>query len=436
VIEGPSGKAELEFFEVAHFRMMTDSNFLPYGKSMIEPARRVWKQLILMEDAMLIHRIMRAPERRIFKIDVGNIAPNEVDAYMKKIISQVKKVPYIDPQTGEYNLKFNLQNMTEDFYLPVRGGDSGTDIESLPGLSNEGQIDDIEYLRNKEMAALKIPKAFLGYEEEIGGKATLAAEDVRFARTIERIQKIIVSELTKVALVHLYIQGFEGTDLVDFEINLTMPSIIYEQEKIELWNSKISLARDAKDTKMICDDWIYENIFNMTEDEIAIQKRGVVDDIKRVYRLQQIEDEGNDPVETAQGFGGSKPDEFGENTNYNLQFDEEKEYVPVKPSEDGRKSKSVRTRKKDDPFGDDPIGKKDYDKILKLDTEIGYDANKKKHLSRNVRKAESVFGKDTLNTKKIITEVDFKRLENYFLDKEKEITEISSSDGKNKENKE
>jgi hypothetical protein len=436
VIEGPSGKAELEFFEVAHFRMMTDSNFLPYGKSMIEPARRVWKQLILMEDAMLIHRIMRAPERRIFKIDVGNIAPNEVDAYMKKIIAQVKKVPYIDPTTGEYNLKFNLQNMTEDFYLPVRGGDSGTDIDSLSGLSNEGQIDDIEYLRNKEMAALKIPKAFLGYEEEVGSKATLAAEDVRFARTIERIQKIIVSELTKVALVHLYIQGFEGNDLVDFEIELTMPSIIYEQEKIELWNSKIGLARDAKDTKLISDEWIYKNIFNMSEDEIAQEKKNVIDDIKRTYRLQQIEDEGNDPAESEQGFGGSKPDEFGENKNYNIQYDEEKEYVPVKPSEDGRKGKNVRTRKKDDPFGDDPIGKRDYDKILKLDGEVGYDSNKKKHLSRNLRKAEAVFGKDTLNIKKIITEIDFKNLENYFLDEEKEITEISSSDIANEENKE
>ena len=436
VIEGPSGKAELEFFEVAHFRMMTDSNFLPYGKSMIEPARRVWKQLILMEDAMLIHRIMRAPERRIFKIDVGNIAPSDVDSYMRKIITQVKKVPYIDPQTGEYNLKFNLQNMTEDFYLPVRGGDSGTSIESLPGMSSEGQIDDIEYLRNKLMAALKIPKAFLGYEEQVGSKATLAAEDVRFARTIERIQKILVSELTKVALVHLYIQGFEGNDLVDFEIELTTPSIIYEQEKIELWNSKISLARDAKDTKMLSMDWIYENIFNFTEDEVATEKKNVVDDTKRTYRIQQIEEQGNDPAVSEQGFSGEKDKPFGENKGYNLQYDEEKEYIPVKPSEDGRRGKTARTRDKDEPFGDDPIGKKDYDSILKLDTEIGYDANKKKHLSRNIRKAESVLGKTILKSKKVITEIDLKKIENYFTNEGKETTEIDGSGIENEENKE
>ncbi len=277
-VEGQSyaGRTEFHNFEVAHFRMLTDTNFMPYGKSIIESARRVWKQLMLMEDAMLIHRIMRAPERRVFKIDVGNLAPNEVDAFMKKIIGQVKKVPYIDSETGEYNLKFNLQNMTEDFYLPVRGGDSGTEIENLAGLEYNA-IEDIEYLRNKMMAALKVPRAFLGYEEAIGSKATLAAEDVRFARTIEKVQKIIVSELYKIALIHLYIQGFKGNDLVDFDLELTTPSIIYEQEKVELWSSKVNLARDMKDVKMLSNKWIYKKIFNMTEDEVADEEDGVIE---------------------------------------------------------------------------------------------------------------------------------------------------------------
>ena len=197
------GNISYQNFEVAHFRLLNDSNFLPYGKSMVEGARKVWKQLTLMEDAMLIHRIMRAPEKRIFKIDVGNIPPNEVDNYMQRIINQMKKTPYVDPQTGEYNLKFNMQNMLEDYFLPVRGGQSGTEIDTLSGMEFTG-IDDIEYLRNKMMAALKVPKAFLGYDEAITGKATLAAEDVRFARTIERIQRIVISELHKIAIVHLF----------------------------------------------------------------------------------------------------------------------------------------------------------------------------------------------------------------------------------------
>jgi len=157
---------DLENYQIAHFRLLSDSNFLPYGKSMLEGARRVWKQLSLMEDAMLIHRIMRAPEKRIFKVDIGNIPPNEVDNHMERIMTQMKKVPYVDQQTGDYNLRFNLQNMVEDFFLPVRGSDSGTSIDNLPGLEWTG-TDDIEYLRNKMMAALKIPKAFLGYDESL-----------------------------------------------------------------------------------------------------------------------------------------------------------------------------------------------------------------------------------------------------------------------------
>jgi len=119
-----------ENYEVAHFRLLSDTNFLPYGKAMIEPARKIYKQLSLMEDAMLIQRIMRAPERRIFKIDVGNIPPAEVDNHMQTIIGKMKKIPYMDEKTGEYNLKFNMENMMEDYYLPVRGSESGTSIES------------------------------------------------------------------------------------------------------------------------------------------------------------------------------------------------------------------------------------------------------------------------------------------------------------------
>jgi len=221
---GNAPRTEFENFEIAHFRMLSDSNYLPYGKSMIEGARKTWKQLSLMEDAMLIHRIMRAPEKRIFKIDIGNLPPSEVDTYMKRIIDKMKKAPVVDETTGDYNLQYNMQNLTEDFYLPVRGGDSGTAIESLPGLTYEA-VEDIEYLRNKLLAALKIPKAFLGYEEQVGSKATLAAEDVRFARTIERIQRIVVSELTKIAVAHLYSQGFTDSGLVDFDLILTNPSL-------------------------------------------------------------------------------------------------------------------------------------------------------------------------------------------------------------------
>ena len=214
---------------------------------------------------------------------------------MQQVINRMKKVPYVDQTTGDYNLKFNLQNMLEDFYLPTRGGNSGTRIEDLGGLEWTG-TDDIEYLRNRMLAALRMPKAFIGYEEGVDGKATLAAMDVRFARTIERIQRIATSELTKIALVHLYSQGYKDEDLVDFSLELTNPSTIYEQEKIELWSSKNRLADDLKNGQMVSEDWIYDKIFGMSKDEVDLERDKVVEDVIQKFRRDMIEREGKDPA--------------------------------------------------------------------------------------------------------------------------------------------
>ena len=290
-------------YEIAHFRLLSDVNYLPYGRSYIEPARKLFKQYTLMEDAMLVHRIVRAPEKRIFYIDLGNIPPNEVENFMQKSISQMKRTPYVDQETGDYNLKYNMQNMLEDFYMPVRGaaGDA-TKIDTLPGLQYDG-IQDVEYLRNKLFAALKIPKAFLGYDENTDGKATLAAEDIRFARTIERIQRIILSELTKIAIVHLYTQGYDGDDLVNFELNLTTPSIIYDQERVALMKEKMDLAAQMMETKLFPSDFIYDHLFHMSEDQYNEFRELSREDAKRTFRNTQIEAEGNDPVETGNSYG-------------------------------------------------------------------------------------------------------------------------------------
>jgi hypothetical protein len=292
----------LDNYEVAHFRLLADTNYLPYGRSFLEPARKVWKQLTLMEDAMLIHRIMRAPEKRTFYVNVGNIPPNEVEQFMQKTINQMKKTPYVDQQTGQYNLRFNMQNMMEDFYIPVRGGDTSTRIDTTKGLEYDG-TNDIEYLRDKMFAALKVPKAYFGYEKDLQGKATLAAEDIRFARTVERIQRIMESELTKIALVHLYAQGYKGESLTNFEIKLTTPSIIYEQEKIALLKEKIDLARQMQETGLFPSDYIYDNLFSLSEDAYMEMRDLVREDKKRVFRLTQIENEGNDPVESGVSYG-------------------------------------------------------------------------------------------------------------------------------------
>ena len=344
-------------YEMAHFRLLTDTNFLPYGRSYIEPARKLFKQYTLMEDAMLIHRIVRAPEKRIFYINVGNIPPAEVENFMQKTISKMKRTPHIDQETGEYNLKYNMQNMLEDFYIPIRGNDTATKIDTTPGLQYDG-IADVEYLREKLFAALKVPKAFMGYDENTDGKATLAAQDIRFARTIERIQRIIVSELQKIALVHLYTQGYKDESLTNFELSMTTPSIIYDQERVALMTEKMTLAQSMIDSKIIPTDWIYENIFHFSQDEFDEYRDLVQQDAKRSFRLTQIEAEGNDPLETGKsygtphdlaslyGLGRNQSDPANVPDGYN-------EKVPL-----GRPKEKLTDRgKQENNFGKDPLGR-------------------------------------------------------------------------------
>jgi hypothetical protein len=370
-------KIEYENYEVAHFRHLADTNWLPYGKSILEGARRVWKQLTMMEDAMLIHRITRAPAKRKFKIDIGNIPPHEVENYMKRIISQSKKQPYINETTGDYNLKYNIQNIMEDFYFPVRGSDSGTDVENLEGLEYVA-IDDINYLKNKFMAALKVPKAFLGYEENVSGKATLAAEDVRFARTIDRLQKIVISELYKIAITHLYAQNITDDRLVNFDLELTNPSTIAEQEKINLWSNKVNLARDMQDNKIVSTDWIYKNVFHFTNDECEDLRNQLIEDAKERFRLTQIETAGQDPKAEAEQ---QKTDVNGELGKFKGEDEQQGDDTGVDEDEKikelendlgvseankpaGRPKSANRYEKDDSKFGRDPLGKKENQKVF------------------------------------------------------------------------
>lgn len=367
-----------ENFEMAHFRLLSDMNFLPYGRSYLEPARKLFKQYTLMEDAMLIHRISRAPDRRIFYVNIGSIPPAEVDNYMQRMISKMKKTPFMDEKTGQYNLKYNMQNLLEDYYIPVRGGDQTTKIDNLPGLNYDG-IQDVEYLREKLFAALKVPKAFMGYEKDLTGKATLAAEDIRFARTIERIQRILVSELTKIALVHLYTQGYDGEALTNFEISLTTPSIIYDQERVALLKEKVDLAKQIQESNLMPSDWIYDNIFHFSEDEFDELRDLVVEDKKREFRLNQVLEEGNDPAESGQAYGTphqlatiygsgrytsspSAPEQVPSG------YDEKQDLVklPGRPTE---KSSIINTQKS--AFGKDKLGNREYSAVEQGEEKLG-----------------------------------------------------------------
>jgi hypothetical protein len=323
---------------------------------------------------------------------------------MQKIMQKMKKTPMIDHQTGDYNLRYNLQNMMEDFYLPTRGNDTATKIDTIKGLEYNA-IDDVNFLRDEMLAALKVPKAFFGFEKDLQGKATLAAEDIRFARTVERIQRIILSELYKMALVHLYVQGYDGEALSNFELSLTTPSVIYEQEKVALWKEKIDLAKSIQDTNLMPSDWIYDYIFQFSEDQYDEMRDLVLEDKKRAFRLAQVENEGNDPAKTGKSFG--TPHDLasmygkgrsGMNVDGTVPpgYDEKR---PVgRPQE---KASIVGTQQ--DPLGKDRLGRKDNNPLYtaNIPSEDGtpkamFELKKHKGLfeGMNIARRELVVGPD------------------------------------------
>ena len=298
------GNQVLENWQVSHFRLLGNDAFLPYGSSVLESARRIWRQLILMEDAMLVYRVIRAPERRVFYIDVGNIPPEEIPNYMEQATTSLKRQPAIDKTTGKMDLRYNPYSVDEDYFLPVRGSEGGTKIDTLPGGANATAIEDVEYIQKKLFAALKIPRAYLGYDEDVGAKATLAQEDIRFSRTIARIQKTVIAELNKLAMIHLYCHGFDEEELTDFDLKLTNPSSIAQQQKLELIRTQFEIA-GAVPEGIVDRQWIRRNVLGLTPDKIEEIKEG-----RKADKLEDSEveasgsEEGEDAATGGDDLGG------------------------------------------------------------------------------------------------------------------------------------
>lgn len=293
----------LENWQVAHFRILGNDKHAPYGTSVLEPARRIHRQLILLEDAMMAYRIVRAPERRLFKIDVGGIPPQEVEQYMQKVMTQLKRHSVVDPQTGRVDLRYNPLSIEEDYYIPIRGGQSSTDITSLPGASYNGGIDDVKYLRDKLFAALKIPQSYLTMGEGASeDKTTLAQKDIRFARTIQRLQRVAISELEKIGIIHLYTMGYRNDDLLAFTLQLNNPSKIAELQELEHWDKKFSVAGNATEG-YFSKRWIAEHLFGMSEDEFLRNQREMFFDKKFMAKLEAAAS-GGEAGEGAGGGGG------------------------------------------------------------------------------------------------------------------------------------
>ena len=300
---------EFQSWEIAHFRLLGDDRKLPYGTSMLEKARRIWKQLLLSEDAMLIYRTSRAPERRIFKVFVGNMEDADVEAYVQRVANKFKRDQVVDQKTGNVDMRFNQMAVDQDYFVPVRDPAAPSPIDTLPGAQNLAEIADIEYIQKKLLTALRVPKAFLGFEEVVGDGKNLALQDIRFARTINRIQKSMLAELNKVAIIHLFLLGFEE-EIQNFTLGLTNPSTQADLLKIDVWKEKVLLYKDAvsdpgNGIQPVSSTWAKKHILGFSDEEIkvdlqqqriekavgeelkntpaVIQKTGIFDNIDKLY---------------------------------------------------------------------------------------------------------------------------------------------------------
>ena len=332
---------EFQAWEVAHFRLLGDDRKLPYGTSMLDKVRRIWKQLLLAEDAMLIYRTSRAPERRVFKVFVGNMDDKDIESYVQRVANKFKRDQVVDPQNGQVDMRYNQMAVDQDYFIPVRDPGQTSPIETLPGAQNLGEIADIEYIQKKMLAALRIPKAFLGFEEIVGDGKTLALMDIRFARTINRIQKSLIQELNKIALVHLYLLGLED-ELDNFTLSLTNPSAQSDLLKVEQWKEKITLYKDATSDQSqigiqpVSHTWAKKNILGMSDNDVVldlqqqrleralggelgatpnvIKRTGVFDEVDKKYGIPEEERQSMDTSGAVGGdeMGGAPPPPAGD----------------------------------------------------------------------------------------------------------------------------
>ena len=333
--------AEFNTWEVAHFRLLGDDRKLPYGTSMLEKARRIWKQLVLSEDAMLIYRTSRAPERRVFKVFVGNMDDKDVEPYVQRVANKFKRDQVVDKKTGNVDLRFNQMAVDQDYFIPVRDAAQANPIDTLPGAQNLSEIADIEYIQKKLVTALRVPKAYLGFEEVVGDGKNLSLLDIRFARTINRIQKSAIAEMNKIAIIHLFLMGFED-ELSNFTLQLTNPSKQADLLMIDVWKEKVLLYKDmvgevAKSIQPTSATWAKKHIFGFSDDEIKnellqirmeravsaeldntatiITKTGIFDTVDKLYKTVTggtatagaIGGEGGAPPPPGGDFGGAPP---------------------------------------------------------------------------------------------------------------------------------
>tara|TARA_R110000744_G_scaffold50316_4_gene108877 strand:+ start:365 stop:2170 length:1806 start_codon:yes stop_codon:yes gene_type:complete len=299
---GPAGENPLKYItldknQIVHFRLHTsDPLFYPYGKSIAASCHRIFRSLKMMEDAMMIYRLSRAPERRIFYVDTGNLPASKAEMFIERLKEKFKKEKYYNTQAGTVDARFNPMSMDEDFFVPSKNG-KGTKIDTLPGAQNLGEIEDVMYYRDKLLAALKIPKDYIVEKDKSPErKANLSQLDVKFARTIHRVQINVQTGLENMAKRHLQLKGFPAALIKKLKILLPEPSDMSAKRKLDLDEQKTRVIQAVQQLQLFPKDEIYREYYDMDDEQIERMKSGM--------EKEQEENMEKEAEAAAMGIGG------------------------------------------------------------------------------------------------------------------------------------
>lgn len=307
--------AALEDWEVLHFRLRGKQRRSVYGHSVLEAARFIYRRLMLLEDAAMIFRLQRAPEKLAFYVNVGDLPSAEAMAHLRRVRNEHRKKKFVNPTTGRMDTKMDAFSQDEDYWIPSRDGTDSTRIETVTSPAWQ-HMEDINYFRDQLFAAMKIPKTYLGGDDGVVN-SVLSSQDVRFARTILRVQREIKNGLYKACRLHLAAVGIHPDD-VDFEIHMTVPSSIFELAQLEARNARADLAGRMKE--FVSMPWLLKEVFGLSDQDVAHilaerdadVMRDAIAQAKAQAKAMQFgppADGQGGPMQAAAGGGGGAPGE-------------------------------------------------------------------------------------------------------------------------------
>jgi hypothetical protein len=282
--DGETSLTAVEATHVVHLSLSEglDANW-PFGTSILESVFKVWKEKGLLEEAIIIYRIQRAPERRVFYIDVGGMPLHKVGGYLEKVKNEIHQRRFPSRTGGGANMgdaTYNPMSMMEDFFFAQSAEGRGSRVETLPAGENLGQIDDLKYWTNKLLRGLRVPSSYLPTGPEDGTQSfndgrvgTAYIQEFRFAQYCQRLQNLLAPTFDDEFKLFVKRRGFDNIDVSMFDLNFNMPENFGTFAKIERDAAAINVYQPLAEIKHFSKRWLMMEYLGLTEEQINENER-------------------------------------------------------------------------------------------------------------------------------------------------------------------